>query len=117
MSDLTADSIVEASVRQSELLLYDYFKHMTTLALVTLGGMLTISQSLDAPVPLRELAPAVALISLGGVLSLHGLDAIIKARFRDRALPRWLHWYRALVGGSFGIGTGLFLGLVWKVIG
>lgn len=117
MEDITGDSIVEASVRQGELLLYDYFKHMTTLALVTLGGILTISQSLDTPVPLRDLATVVVLISLGGALSLHGLETIIKARLRDRALPRWIHWYRTLAGGSFGIGTGLFLGLVWNVVG
>ena len=39
--------------REGEELLYDFFKHMTSLSLVTLGGVLTISQ-----IPDMEIRPS-----------------------------------------------------------
>ena len=110
MSDYSEDRIVEESARHGELLLYDFFKHMTTLSLVTLGGILSISQTAGVEIPIRELLPAIALITVAGAASLYSMEAMIKLRLANQPLTRSIRWQRLVASGSFGIGIGAFLG-------
>lgn len=105
------EAITEASARHGELLLYDFFKHMTTLSVVTLGGVLSISQTTGIEVPVRDLLPSVALLTVAGASALYGMESIIKGRLANRALPKAAQWNRLVTGGSFGLGVGTFLGL------
>lgn len=108
MSVSTEDRIVETA--DGALLLYDYFKHMTTLVLITLGGILAIPQSTGTQLDLRELLPSLVLLSSAGAFSLYAMEAIIKVRLDNRPLPASMRWYRLAVGASFGVGVGAFLG-------
>lgn len=101
---------------QPELLLYDYYKHMTTLILATLGGVLSISQISGIAIPLRDLLPSLAMILFGGVTALYGMEGLIRARVRRRPVPRFVLWARPLVSGSFGLGIGAFLGKAANLI-
>ena len=105
-----------AATGDGALLLYDYFKHMTTLALVTLGGILAIPQSIGTQMTVRELLPSLGLIALSGAFSLYAMEAIIKSRLESRPLPKAMRWNRLIVGGTFGIGVGAFLGLFMDLI-
>ena len=105
----TDDALIDASVRQAELLLYDYYKHMTTLTLATLGGVLTISQMDGFQLPQRDLLISLGLISFGGFSALSGMEALIKARLAGRKLPRWVSLNRWAVTGGLGLGIGAFL--------
>ena len=110
MAELPDDGLADGSTRDAELLLYDYFKHMTTLSLVTLGGVLSIPQATGVALSIRELLPAAGLIALGGAFSLYAMEAIIKARLDGRAVSRGMRWTRLIVSVSFGVGVGAFLG-------
>jgi hypothetical protein len=106
-----------ARAREADLLLYDYYKHMTTLILATLGGILSISQIRGIAVPIHELLPALALILFGGVTALYAMEGLLQSRIRHRPTPKWIGWARHLVGGSFGLGIGAFLGRASNLIG
>ena len=65
-----------------EMLLYDYFKHLTTLSLLALGGVLTLSGMADP----RDVKPwaivaVIVLISAGGVAAFSGGGEIVRARY------------------------------------
>lgn len=90
---------------------------MTTLILATLGGILSISQLGGIAVPIREVLPALALISFAGVTALYAMEGMIGARLRQKPTPSWVRWARQLVGGSFGLGLGAFLARMTDLIG
>ncbi len=113
----TGETIVERSAGEAELLLYDYYKHMTTLTLVTLGGILSISQTAGIQVPFARLLPSLALVALAGTIALYGMENIIKTRLSGRPLSRFARWTRLAASGSFGVGVGAFLGVFGEVIG
>lgn len=114
---MTIDEPDADRAASAELLLYDYYKHLTTLILATLGGMLSISQISGIAVPLRELLPALGLILIGGVTALYAMERMIQARLRQRPTPRWVTWTRPVVSGSFGLGIGAFIGRIADLTG
>jgi hypothetical protein len=98
----------------TELLLFDYFKHVTTLSLVALGGVLTITQDVEQ-IGQRALLVVVVLISLGGGTALSGLDAITKARLKNLPLPASIKWYRLVSATAFALGLGAYLALFMDI--
>ena len=103
--------IPEASKSRATLLLYDWFKHMTTLSLVTLGGLLSILQAGKADVRPGFLEAIIVLIAIGGIIGFDGQSRILKAELANRPLPNMLKWFRSLAVWSYGLGVGLFLSL------
>ena len=116
MAQGSEEALVERSARDRALLLYDYFKHMTTLSLVTLGGILSISQTSGVRIGFERLLPSLALVALAGAIALFAMEAIIKVRMDDRAVPRLIGWYRMAASGAFGLGVGAFLGVFGGMI-
>ena len=103
--------IPEGSKSRATLLLYDWFKHMTTLSLVTLGGLLSILQAGKADVRPGFLEAIIVLIAIGGIIGFDGQSRILKAELANRPLPNMLKWFRSLAVWSYGLGVGLFLSL------
>jgi hypothetical protein len=116
MTDLVDERIAQGAERDGELLLYDYFKHMTTLCLVTLGGIMSISQTSGLKVPVRDLTPSLALVTVAGAASLYGMELILKGRLQGKGLPKTINIHRFVASGSFGIGVGAFLGVFGNFI-
>lgn len=109
---LIEDELQAAAAREADLLLYDYFKHMTTLALATLGGMLSIPQIGGLRLTFDKLLLPIGCIVAAGTLAVLALDGVITARGKGVALPRWVRWSRGLVTGLFGAAIGAFLGML-----
>lgn len=107
------EAVVEAATVAPDLLLYDYFKHITTLALVALGGALGIA---DDRIPRDALAAVVLSIGLGGGLALVGLLAVTRARAASEAMPGRVRLYRTLSGALFSFGVGMFLTLFVRAL-
>jgi hypothetical protein len=116
VTGLPDERLAQAAAHDGALLLYDYFKHITTLSLITLGGILVIPQTTGIAVTFRDLLPSLALIAFSGAMSLYAMDLVIKARLADRALPRSVRWHQIIVGGTFGIGVGAFMGLFTRLV-
>ena len=96
--------------RHIELMLYDYFKHLTTLALVALGGVLSISQG-EEQVSGRGLLLVVGFISISGGTALTGLDVLTKARLRELPFPKTIKYYRMVSSIALSLGIGAYLAL------
>jgi hypothetical protein len=110
--DSVEDALRKAADRDVDLLLYDYFKHMTSLALITLGGLVSIPQFAEVGFATREVAIPILLVTMSGTLALYGQEEIIVARQKARRVPRQMRWCRWAISGSFGIGVGAFLSLI-----
>ena len=96
---------------ESELLLYDYFKHLTSLALLTLGGVLAIAQAADrTDVKPPMLILVLITISAGGIMSFVGAGEIVKKRYLG-VPSRKIDLYRKVAPSLLALGVGMFLGV------
>ena len=102
-----------AHQRDRDALLYDYSKHLLSLALLGIGGIVSLTQS---PVGQRIAGGAVVLLicffAMSGACALTCTEAILRARQDDAPTPRkaWLSSRGAML--FLGMGIGAFL-LVW----
>lgn len=103
--------IPEGSQSRAALLLYDWFKHMTTLSLITLGGLLSILQAGNADVRPGFLEAIIILIALAGIIGFDGQSRILKAELVGQPLPSMLNWFRRVAVWSYSLGVGMFLTL------
>ena len=103
------EALLKAAERQPELLLYDYFKHMTTLSLAALGGIISIPQLSALHYPVSNLIAAIVLMVLTGAGAFTGMEGVIAARMKDEPLSRMTRYSRQLCGVTFGVGIGAFL--------
>jgi hypothetical protein len=97
-----------------ETLLYDYAKWMTTLALLALGGVLTITQTADLKdIKLFNIAVVLASITLAGILAFSTANGLVAARASGKEPPRGLPGLIKAATGFLGMGTGGFLMMWW----
>ena len=96
----------------SELLQYDFFKHLTSLVLVTLGGMLIMIKDFD-PKDIKPLfvVTTIILISGSGVLAFSGSSEIVRARRTGTPPKRALKYYSTFAPLVLAAGFGLFLSM------
>jgi hypothetical protein len=107
----------ESPHRQGDLVLYDHFKHLTTLALLMLGGMLTLSQTeAGRSLKLPGIIVVVAVVTIAGVLAFGGATEIARSHFHGDA-PKRLDFYRKTAPAVLSLGVGMFLYLFVKALG
>ncbi len=95
-----------------ELLLYDHFKHLTTLSILALGGVLTVAQVADRQdIKSWLLVVVLALISLGGIASYSGAGEIVRARYTDTPRHKTLQVCRRAAPILLAMGVGMFLSM------
>ncbi|HEX9932792.1 MAG TPA: hypothetical protein VGB08_08125 [Allosphingosinicella sp.] len=95
-----------------DLLLYDYFKHLTSLVLLTLGGMLFVMKDFDpTDVKPQMVIIAIVLISLSGVLAFGGSAEIVRAKYENRPTKWSLALARFGSPALLSVGFGLFLAM------
>lgn len=108
-----SDDIEEAEVphQHPELLLYDYFKHLTSLSLLSLGGMLAMAEKAKGTESFGMLIAVMATVAFAAICSFSGASEIVASRFRADRKPRQIGFYRvaAPVLLSFGIGGFLYM--------
>ena len=103
--------------RFDEALLYDFAKFLTTLALLILGGVLTVTQTADKSIAKPPVvAMVMAFIAIAGICALSAAGKIAKVSLKsgaDRMTPR--HYLMGAVA-FLGMGAGGFLTLWWKTL-
>ena len=95
-----------------ELLLYDFFKHLTSLSLLALGGLLVIAQSADP----KDVKPflvitAIVLIGAAGVVAFSGSSEIARARYTNTPTRKSLGFSRVAAPALLALGAGMFLSM------
>jgi hypothetical protein len=103
-------------LRSRQELLYDWFKHLTSLSLVTLGGVLSLSQVDSIELKPRSLLLVVGLVAAGGICSFSGADKLVRAQTSGAPLPRSIGWLQRGAAGLLGAGVGAFLGLFLEAL-
>jgi hypothetical protein len=114
--DETALLASEAPRRQGDIILYDYFKHLTTLSLLILGGVLTVSQTdKGAELKLPAIILVVTVVTVAGALSFGGSSEIARAHFHGDD-PKRVDLYRKAAPVILSVGVGMFLFLFVKAL-
>ena len=68
-----------------EAMLYDWFKHLTSLSLLTLGGVLSLSQVSEAEdIKKHVLTGVLIVVAIAGVLSFSGAEQMGGLRAAER---------------------------------
>ncbi|MBB3032672.1 hypothetical protein [Alteriqipengyuania lutimaris] len=89
--------------------LFDFFKHLTTLSLITLGGVLSIGSQTDIVIEPLPMAIVVAFLALGGAAAYSGMLEIVEAEGRQEHRPKRIAFYKSVSSTGFGLGIGAFL--------
>jgi len=93
-----------------DVLLYDFFKFLTTLAILILGGVLSLVTA-NTEFSSRSLVVVIVFLSISAVTALTGADSVVRNRLRRRPITRWTWIYQGLSMGALGAGTGMFLSM------
>lgn len=97
---------------EPDLLLYDFFKHLTSLAVLILGGVLLVAQASDPQDVKREMVVAtLVLISAGGVFAFNGSSEIIRARSTGTPIRLSVRGARVIAPLLIALGVGMFLSM------
>ena len=111
----TSDEELLAEFRDidSENLSYDYFKNLTSLSIVTLGGVLTLSEKVFAEqIEVWQMMIASGLVAAGGIVALQCQSDIVQVSRGKKASSAWLRHGHRLAPAFFGGGIGAFLALL-----
>lgn len=112
MTEDDGSSMDRAGGGDGDLLLYDYFKHLTSLAVLALGGILLVVQNIDPEALQRFKVFAVfGFVSAAGIGAFHGASEIVKARTTNQKPGKAVYRLRTVAPMLLGGGVGVFLSL------
>jgi hypothetical protein len=93
-----------------DLLLYDYSKHLLSLALISIGGVLSLAQSsVGRTIPAKDIVVVVVILALSGVAALSVSAAVLRARQDGSPLGKSASYMHQAAMGLLGAGFGWFL--------
>ncbi len=105
------------TLNDADALLYDWFKHLTSLSLLTLGGILSISQMVaQGGFKKHTVIGLLVAVGLSGVIGFTGAESIVQARTSGTPLPKSMNLMRKVGSASLGIGVGAFLYIFTKAV-
>jgi hypothetical protein len=89
-------------------LLYDYFKHLTSLCLFSLGGVLALAAQVKGR-GITLLIAALLVIGFAALLSFSGAGEIVGARYKGKPLTGHINMYRTASPILLSMGLGVFV--------
>lgn len=91
-------------------ILYDWFKYLTSLSLLTLGGVLSLVQGADgAPIKKSVLFVVLAFVVISGMLSFTGAAQVVTSRTQGTPLPGSMRLTQSIIGFSLSGAVGAFV--------
>ena len=116
-SSVDPKSVAHEDGQFGEAMLYDFAKFLTTLAVLMLGGVLTVTQTADKAIAKPPVVAMVVLfIALAGICAISAAGKIARLQVgtgKEKVTAR-----HALLASIFflGMGSGGFLTLWWKTL-
>ncbi len=92
------------------------FKHLTSLSLLTLGGVLSISQVGEAQVERSKLLVVLVLVAAAGIMAFHGAERLVGALVSRKPMPRQVQWMQRASPITLTLGVGMFIGVFMSVM-
>jgi len=103
----------EFASADAEDLSYDFFKNLASLSVLTLGGVLTLSESVFADqVDPWMMFLTGGLIAVGGIVALQCQIEIVQLSRGKKSRSNFLRFGHNLAPGLFGGGIGAFLAML-----
>jgi hypothetical protein len=96
-------------------LLYDYFKHLTSLCIVSLGGVLALVSN-GKDLPPKAIIAVLLVLAAAGLTSFSGAGEIVRARFQRRPLHKSLNFCRIAAPALLSVGVGMFVYLFTRTL-
>ena len=110
MNDDAEGQAIATRHPDADMLLYDYFKHLTSLSIFALGGILLITQNLAGEaVDKWKVFVVFGLVSLAGVMAFHGASEVVGAKTAGKAVGKSIYRLRSVAPLVLGAGVGVFL--------
>ena len=102
---------------EADALLYDWFKHLTSLSILTLGGIITLTQlSGAAEIKKTVLGGVLAVVALSGVLAFSGAEQIVRSRLKGEPVSPKLQRLMRISSFVLALGIGGVLQMFMKAI-
>lgn len=117
MSDDIDEAKVSAAPEMSEAatFLYDYFKHLTSLSVLTLGGVLSISSTGGEAAASRSMMIwVIALVGSAALLAFSGTSEIVRQKVTGDVKSKTLTFYRVGAPVALSLGVGAFIYIFLK---
>jgi hypothetical protein len=112
MIDEEEPMAISPSQDKAELLLYDFLKHLTSLSILVLGGVIIVAKDFDpTDVKPGSILIAMAIISFGGICSFSGSSEIVRARNGGTRPKKSLKYLAQAAPALLALGTGYFIAL------
>ena len=120
MTEVPAEHKVPVDFRAKvspEALEYDFYKWTGMVALVILGGLLTIAASpATAHLPHDGIVIASLLAASGAIVSFGCQSEIIRLATGERTARRWTRFGQRALGLLFVVGMILFVAIIWVAL-
>lgn len=114
MTEIAEDEAVAAGA-EGTALLYDYFKHLTSLCVLSLGGVLALIPNAKGLKPGLIFA-VLAVLGLAALISFAGTSEIVRARFLKSPLQKTVNSCRVAAPVLLSIGVGMFVYLFARTL-
>ena len=108
------EELVETA-RDAETLLYDYFKHLTSLCIVSLGGVLALVQNAK-DLPRAAILAVLVVLGSAALLSFTGAGEIVRTRYRRQPLGKSIDFCRIAAPILLSVGVGMFIYLFFRTL-
>ena len=107
------DLVAEFAKIDSQNLSYDFFKNLTSLSMLTLGGVLTLSEKVFAErIENWQMLVASGLVAGAGIIALQCQADIVQVSRGKKAPTTCLRWGHRLAPALFGGGVGAFVAIL-----
>ena len=104
------DVLAEYRDIDAENLSYDFFKNLTSLSILALGGVLTLSEKVFADsIETWQMFVAAGFFAISGIVALQCQSDIVQVSRGKKAPTAWLRWGHRLAPALVGCGVGSFL--------
>ncbi len=113
MTELPEANIEKAGATDPLLLEYDYFKHLSTISLVTIGALLTWVQGGKGTTLVMISITAVAM---SATLAFSAMNQVIVHRKTGKPLRKFFRWERGISTATFATGLGIAMSEIGRVI-
>jgi hypothetical protein len=97
-------------------ILYDWFKHLTSLSLLALGGVLSLAQGTDGEIKKSLLIVVLVLLATSVIASFSGAAEVVNARTTGKPMASYIKLLLAISGSCLSGGLGAFIYIFVKVI-
>ncbi|HEX9963441.1 MAG TPA: hypothetical protein VGB04_00475 [Allosphingosinicella sp.] len=117
MTDEDEGLALRHAARDGDEYLYDFFKYMTSVSLLTLGGVLTVAQ-MAGPGELKQhtLLMIMAPVAASTLMAFSGASEMVRAKTARQEVSKTTHRLAKIAPAPFLIGVGAFIALFVDVM-